>query len=160
MCWKARTVIWLYVTRERSSPARRPHPVRACCEASTALPHTGHPHMAVSTVWAGAGRRLWRHSTLRWTPAMLTTTAPLESARHLPCSTGSPLHFRRQGGTMSRRRSAGVCRFEGLHGKSAYIGTRRRSTWRPRVHSCTQIVSGRIHLLTSRIAQVTFMLAT
>ena len=40
------------------------------------------------------------------------------------------------------------------------IGTRRRSTWRPRVHSCTQIVSGRIHLLTSRIAQVTFMLAT
>ena len=111
-------------------PARRPHPVRACCEASTALPHTGHPHMAVSTVWAGAGRRLWRHSTLRWTPAMLTTTAPLESARHLPCSTGSPLHFRRQGGTLSRRRSAGGCRFEGLHGNWAYIGTRRRSRWR------------------------------
>ena len=65
--WKARTAIWLCVTREKSSPARRPHPVRACCEASTALPHTGHPHMAVSTVWAGAGRRLWRHSTLRWT---------------------------------------------------------------------------------------------
>ncbi len=160
MCWKARTAIWLCVTREKSSPARRPHPVRACCEASTALPHTGHPHMAVSTVWAGAGRRLWRHSTLRWTPAMLTTTAPLESARHLPCSTGSPLHFRRQGGTLSRRRSAGGCRFEELHGNWAYIGTRRRSTWRPRVHSCTQIVSGRIHLLTSRIAQVTFMLAT
>ena len=54
----------------------------------TDLPHTGHPHMAVSTVWAGAGRRPWQHSTRRWTPAMLTirpsTTALSESASHLP----------------------------------------------------------------------------
>ena len=64
--------------------------------------------------------------------AMLTTrpstTAPLESARHLPCSAGSPLHSRRQGGTLFRRRSAGSCRFEGSPGNSASIGTRQRST--------------------------------
>ena len=56
---------------------------------------------------------------------MLTTTASLESARHLPCSTGSPLHFRRQGGTLSRRRSAGglsirgVARELGIHRDTA-----------------------------------------
>ena len=67
-------------------------------------------------------------------PAMLTTrpstTAPLEAARHLPCSAGSPLHSRRQGGTLFRRRSAGGCRFEGSPGNSASIGTRQRSTWK------------------------------
>ena len=83
---------------------------------------------------AGAGRRPWQHSTQRWTPVMLatrpSTTALSESARHLQCSAGSPLHFRRQGGTLFRRRSAGGCRFEGSPGKSASIGTRRRSTWK------------------------------
>ena len=82
----------------------------------------------------GLSRRPWQHSTHRWTPAMLTTrpstTAPLESARYLPCSAGSPLHSRRQGRTLFRRRSAGGCRFEGSPGNSASIGTRQRSTWK------------------------------
>ena len=107
-------------------------PSQEACETSTALPHTGYPHMAVSTVWAGAGRRPWQHSTRRWTPAMLTTrpstTALSESASHLPCNGGSPLHFRRQGGTLFRRRSERGCRFAGSPGESASIGTRRRST--------------------------------
>ena len=132
--WKAWTASWLCGTRERSSPARRPHPVRVCCEASTALPNTGHPHMAVSTVWAGAGRRPWQHSTQRWTPAMLTTrpstTALSESARHLQCSAGSPLHFRRQGGTLFRMPIAGDCRFERSPGNWASIVPRQRSTWK------------------------------
>ena len=51
---------------------------------SPALPRTNRAHVRTSTVWAGAGRRSWQHSTQRWTPAMLTTTAPSESARRLP----------------------------------------------------------------------------
>ena len=37
-----------------------------------------------------------------------STTAPLESARHLPCSAGSPLHFRRQGGRCSEGEAQGL----------------------------------------------------
>ena len=48
--WKAWTAIWLCVTGERSSPARRRHPAQAYSEASTALLHTGHPHVPISTV--------------------------------------------------------------------------------------------------------------
>ena len=36
--------------RERSSPAGRRHPAQAYSEASTALLHTGHPHVPTSTV--------------------------------------------------------------------------------------------------------------
>ncbi len=68
-CWKAWTASWLCGTAERSSPARRRHPTQAFCEASTALPHTGHSDIVVSTVWAGAGRRLWQRLTQGWTPA-------------------------------------------------------------------------------------------
>ena len=100
-------------------------------EASTDLPRTGQPHMTGSTVWAGAGRRPWQHSMQRWTSAMLTTrpstTALSESARHLQCSAGSPLHFRRQGGTLFRRPSAGDCRFERSPGNWASIVPRQRS---------------------------------
>ena len=103
-------------------------------EASTDLPRTGHPHMTVSTVWAGAGRRPWQHSMQRWPPAMLTTrpstTALSESARHLQCSAGSPLHFRRQGGTLFRRPSAGDCRFERSPGNWGSIVPWQRSTWK------------------------------
>ena len=115
----------------------------------------------------GLGRRWevpWQHSTRRWTPPMLatrsSTTALSESASHLPCNAGSPRHFRRQDGRLCRRRSAGGCRFEASPGKWASTGTLRRSTWRPRVHPCTQIGSSRGHLLTSRVTPVTFMLAT
>ena len=98
------------------------------------LPRTGHPHMAVSTVWAGAGTQPWQHSTPERTSPMLTTplstTALSESARPLTGQVEGPLHFRRQGGTLFRRRSAGGCRFEGSPGKSASIGTQRRSTWK------------------------------
>ena len=160
MCWKAWTARWLCVTGERSSPARRRHPVRAYSEASTALPRTNRAHVRTSTVWAGAGRRSWQHSTQRWTPAMLTTTAPSESARRLPCNAGSPLHFRRQGGTPFRRRSAGDCRLEGSHGSWASTGTRRRSTWKPSAHPSSAIGSYRRHLLLSPPIPVTFMLAT
>ena len=110
--------------------------------------------------WAGAGRRSWQHSTQRWTPAMLTATAPSESARRLPCNAGSPLHFRRQGGTPFRRRSAGDCRLEGSHGSWASTGTRRRSTWKPSAHPSSAIGSYRRHLLSSPPIPVTFMLAT
>ena len=98
------------------------------------LPRTGHPHMAVSTVWAGAGTQPWQHSTPERTSPMLTTplstTGLSESARPLTGQVEGPLHFRRQGGTLFRRRSAGGCRFEGSPGKSASIGTQRRSTWK------------------------------
>ena len=56
--------------------------------------------------------------------------------------------------------SAGACRFELSPGKWASTGTRRRNTWRPIIHPCTQIVSDRSHLLTLWAAPVTFMLAT
>ena len=132
--WKAWTASSQCVTRERSSPARRRHPARAYSEASTALPHTGHPHMAVATIWAGAGRRPPQHSTPEWTSPMLTTrpstTALPESASHLPCNAASPPRFRRQGGTPFRRRSAGGCRFAGSHENSASIVPRQRNTWR------------------------------
>ena len=101
-------------------------------EALTALPHTGQSHIATSTVWADVGRRHWQHSTLGWTPAMLTTrsstTALLESARPLLCHAESPLHFRRRGGTPFRRPSKGDCRFEGSPGNCIYIVPLPRST--------------------------------
>ena len=119
---------------DRIIPSQEARPAQAYSEASTALPRTGHPHMAVSTVWAGAGTQPWQHSTPERTSPMLTTplstTALSESARPLTGQVEGPLHFRRQGGTLFRRRSAGGCRFEGSPGKSASIGTRRRSTWK------------------------------
>ena len=105
-------------------------PARAYSEASTALPHTGHPHMAVSAVWTGAGRRPWQHSTPDRTSPLLTTTVPSESASHLPCNPASPPRCRRQGGTPFRRPSAGACRFAGSHANSASIVPPQRSTWR------------------------------
>ena len=49
----------------------------------------------------------------------LSTTALSESSRPLTVQVEGPLHFRRQGGTLFRRRSAGGCRFEGAPGKLA-----------------------------------------
>ena len=40
-------------------PSQEAPPVLAYSEASTAPPHTGHSHMAVSTVWASAGSLPW-----------------------------------------------------------------------------------------------------
>ena len=80
----------------------------------------------------GAGLDHPAHSTPERTSPMLTTlstTALSESARP-DSSSRRPLHFRRQGGTLFRRRSAGDCRFEGSPGKLASFGTRRRSTWK------------------------------
>ena len=67
-------------TRERSSPARRRRPVLAYSEASTALPHTGRSLGSTSTVWAGAGRLSWRHST----PTIPSTTALSQFERPPP----------------------------------------------------------------------------
>ena len=105
--------------------------------------HESGPRPDLNGLGRGLGRRSWQHSTQRWTPAMLTTTAPSESARRLPCNAGSPLHFRRQGGTPFRRRSAGDCRLEGSHGSWASTGTRRRSTWKPSAHPSSAIGSYR-----------------
>ena len=159
MCWKTWTANWLCVTgRDHRQPggaipSGQTQKLQRLFLAQSA-------HVRTSTVWAGAGRRSWQHSTQRWTPAMLTATAPSESARRLPCNAGSPLHFRRQGGTPFRRRSAGVCRLEGSHGSWASTGTRRRSTWKPSAHPSSAIGSYRRHLVSSPPIPVTFMLAT
>ena len=158
------TAGWQCGTGERASPTRRRRPVPAYSEASTALPQTGQPLDPAPTVWAGAGRLPWQHSTPGPAPPMLTTWSKKamqpQSAEPLPRRIGNPLHFSRQGGRLCRRPSAGACRFEVSPGKWASIGTLRRSTWRLRVRHCTRIGSGRSHLLTSWAAPVTFMLAT
>ena len=118
-----------YQDRERSSPARRRRPVLAYSEASTALPHTGRSLGSTSTVWAGAGRLSWRHST----STIPSTTALSQFERPPPRQAGSPLRFRRRGGTLCRRRSAGACRFEVSPANWPSIGTRRRNTCRLRV---------------------------
>ena len=53
--WNVWTASWLCGTEERSFPARRRHPAQACCEASMALPHTGHSDIVVSTLWETLG---------------------------------------------------------------------------------------------------------
>ena len=104
-------------------------PILAYSEASTALPHTGQPLDSTSTVWAGAGRLPWQHSTPGSTPPMLATrskkTVQPESAKWLPHHIGSPLHSRRQGGTLCRRAKRrglsirGVAREVGIHRDTA-----------------------------------------
>ena len=84
---------------------------------------------STSTVWAGAGRLSWRHST----PTIPSTTALSQFERPPPRQAGSPLRFRRRGGTLCRRRSAGACRFEVSPANWPSIGTRRRNTCRLRV---------------------------
>ena len=54
-------------------PSRRRRPVPACSEASSALPQTGRPNTAGSTVRAGDGRLPWQHSTLGPTPPTLAS---------------------------------------------------------------------------------------
>ena len=165
MYWKAWKVSWRCCTGIGSSPAKRRRPAQAYSEASTALPRTGHPHMAVSTVWAGAGRRPWQHSTPERTSPMLTTplstTALSESVRHLPCQVEGPLHFRRQGGTLFRRRSADGCRFEGPPGNWAFhrdTAKKYMEAVRPPMKR-DRVGSTRSHLLSSRAIRVTFSLA-
>ena len=74
-----------YQDRERSSPARRRRPVLAYSEASTALPHTGRSLGSTSTVWAGAGRLSWRHST----STIPSTTALSQFERPPPRQAGA-----------------------------------------------------------------------
>ena len=72
----------------------------------------------------GGGPGSTRRTDGRWATRP-STTAPLESARHLPCSAGSPLHSRRQGGNAvqkAKRRGLsirGVARELGIHRDTA-----------------------------------------
>ena len=93
------------------------------------FPPRGRSLGSTSTVWAGAGRLSWRHST----PTIPSTTALSQFERPPPRQAGSPLCFRRRGGTLCRRRSAGACRFEVSPANWPSIGTRRRNTCRLRV---------------------------
>ncbi len=92
--------------RDRPQPGGAA-PSRHAQKLQRLLPHTGHPYMAVSTVWAGAGMWPWQHSTRRWTPPMLatrpSTTALSQFERPPPRHVGSPLHSRRRSGTLYRR---------------------------------------------------------
>ena len=138
-------------------PTAPPRPARAYSETSTALPHTGHPHVAVSTVWADAGRRPLQLPTQRWTSSMLTTRALPRSASHVPCNAESPPLFRRQGGTPFRRQCVGAVDqrgWLGIHRDTAkkYMEAASPPINRDRVY--------RSHLISSRAIRVTLMLAT
>ena len=101
-------------------PSQEAPPVRSSCAASTTDLHTSSFHRSSATVSVGDGLKYWRHSTRSERPVRLMTpslpTAPQVYGVEQSAREGSPRHFRLQGGELSRRRSAGGCRFEGLLG--------------------------------------------
>ena len=146
---------------DTSSPARRPHPVRSSCAASTNDLHTSSFHRSSATVSVGDGLKHWRHSTRSERPGKLMTpslpTAPQVHGVDQSAREGSPRHFRQQDGKLSRRRSAGGCRFEGLLGSWVSIGARPGSTWKLRVRPWHALEYQRdpLSLITFRTEQVT-----
>ena len=101
-------------------PSQEAPPVRSSCAASTTDLHTSSFHRSSATVSVGDGLKYWRHSTRSKRSVRLMTpslpTAPQVYGVEQSAREGSPRHFRLQGGELSRRRSAGGCRFEGLLG--------------------------------------------
>ena len=134
MCWKAWKVSWRCCTGIGSSPAKRRRPAQAYSEASTALPRTGHPHMAVSTVWAGAGTQPWQHSTPGTDitdaddTAVDNGTVRVRKAPDRSSRRPTPLQTARWNAVQKAKRRGlsirGVAREVGIHRDTA------RSTWK------------------------------
>ena len=144
------------------SPARRPHPVRSSCAASTTDLHTSSFHRSTATVSVGDGLKYWRHSTRSERPGRLTPpllpTAPQVYGVEQSAREGGPRHFRLQGGKLYRRRSERGCRFGGLLASWVSIGARPGSTWKLRVRPWHALEYQRdpLDLITFRTERVTF----